>query len=121
MKSIKTLVIGASTNPSRYSNMAVNRLLEKGHEVKAIGLRQGKINNIEIDTNLIPHKDVNTITLYLNPVNQKEYYGYIISLKPKRVIFNPGTENPELYELLKKNNISFEVACTLVMLATDQF
>ncbi|WP_435137901.1 CoA-binding protein [Formosa sp. A9] len=117
----KTLVLGASLNPVRYSNMAINRLVSAKHETLAIGLRQGEVAGVQIDTALQPYKNVHTITLYLNPKRQTEYYDYIIALQPKRVIFNPGTENPELYALLKSNGIHFEVACTLVLLSTNQY
>ena len=116
-----TLVLGASLKPERYSNIAIGRLKNHGEEVKAFGLRPGEVNGVAIDTELIPYKNIDTITLYINPARQKEYYDYIISLSPKRVIFNPGTENPELYALLEENNIDAEVACTLVLLATDQY
>ncbi len=117
----KTLVLGASLKESRYSNIAINRLRNNGHEVVAFGLKAGKVNDVEIDTELLPYKDIDTVTLYLNPKRQEAYYDYIIGLKPKRVIFNPGTENPAFYELLNLNNIEFEVACTLVLLGTDQY
>ncbi|MEM0519365.1 MULTISPECIES: CoA-binding protein [Aequorivita] len=117
----KTLVLGASLNPSRYSNLAINRLVNHGHPVEAIGLKKGIVAGIAIATEKVAFKDINTVTLYLNPKRQAEYYEYIISLKPERVIFNPGTENPEFYEVLKKNNIKNEVACTLVLLGTDQY
>lgn len=117
----KTLVIGASTNPSRYSFLAINRLVENNHPVVAIGLKEGTVAGVQILTGK-PHFDnIDTVTLYLNAKNQEEYYDYILNLKPKRVIFNPGTENTELYNLLKKNNIEFEVACTLVLLGTNQY
>lgn len=117
----KTLVLGASTNPTRYSFLAMNRLVQHNHEVVAIGLKNGEVEGIVIEKEKIPFKDIHTVTLYLNPIRQKEYYNYILSLKPKRVIFNPGTENPEFYALLKENHIEFEVACTLVLLGTNQF
>lgn len=116
-----TLVLGASMNPARYSNLAINRLVNHGEPTKAIGLKPGKVSGITIETEKLPFKDIGTITLYLNAKRQQEYYDYIISLKPKRVIFNPGTENPELYKLLKENGIAFENACTLVMLASNQY
>ena len=117
----KTLVLGASLKEVRYSNIAIHRLIAKGHEIKAFGLRQGEVNGITIDTELINYQDIDTVTLYLNPKRQEAYYNYIIGLKPKRVIFNPGTENAEFYSLLKENNIDFEVACTLVLLSTNQY
>lgn len=117
----KTLVLGASLNPSRYSHLAINRLVNNNYEVVAIGLREGKVAGIEIIKDKKLFEGIDTITLYLNPQRQKEYYDYIISLNPKRVIFNPGTENPELYQLLSENNIESEVACTLVLLGTNQY
>lgn len=117
----KTLVLGVSLKEDRYSNMAVHRLRSNGITTLAYGMREGVVHDVTIDKELMPYDDVHTITLYLNPTRQKEYYDYMISLKPERVIFNPGTENPELYQLLEKNDISYEVACTLVLLGTSQF
>lgn len=117
----KTLVLGASLKADRYSNIAIDRLRQQNHEVVAFGLKKGEVNDVSIDTELLDYEDVDTITLYLNPKHQEAYYDYILDLKPKRVIFNPGTENPELYKILKDNNVEFEVACTLVLLATDQY
>jgi len=117
----KTLVMGASLNPGRYSNIAINRLISYKHTVKAIGLKKGVVAGVEIATEKEQFENIDTVTLYLNPKRQVEYYDYIVSLKPKRVIFNPGTENPEFYEILKKNNIESEVACTLVLLGTNQY
>ncbi len=117
----KTLVLGASIKPNRYSNYAVQRLVAHSVETVAFGLRKGTISGVEIDTSLLNYEDIHTVTLYLNPKRQKEYYKYIISLKPERVIFNPGTENPEFYSMLEDNNIFFEEACTLVLLSTNQY
>lgn len=117
----KTLVMGASLNPARISHKAVLRLQGQGIETLAFGLKEGMIGGTAIQKELHPHKNVDTVTLYLGPANQKEYYNYIISLKPRRVIFNPGTENPEFYKMLHSEGISFEVACTLVLLSTGQY
>lgn len=117
----KTLVLGASLKPGRYSNLAMNRLKEYAHEVVAIGLRPGEVSGIKIETELINFKGIDTVTLYLNPMRQKSYYDYIVSLHPTRVIFNPGTENPEFYKILKEAAIEAEVACTLVLLSTNQY
>lgn len=117
----KTLVLGASENPSRYSNIALKKLHAANHKVIAIGNRIGNVDGIEISTNLVAIEGVDTITLYLSPKNQKEYYDYIVSLQPKRVLFNPGTENLELQEILTKHKISFENACTLVLLSIDNY
>jgi predicted CoA-binding protein len=117
----KTLVIGASENPQRYSFLAVNRLLKFRHEVKAIGLRQGHIDSVEIETGHPVYTDIDTVTLYINPKRQPEYYDYILSLNPKRVIFNPGTENPEFERMLSEKKIEATEACTLVLLSTGQY
>lgn len=118
---MKTLVIGASSNPERYAYKAINMLLQQDHEVVAIGLKNEKVASVAIETGFPDFQGIHTVTLYLNPLRQKEYYDYIINLKPQRVIFNPGTENPEFYTLLQQNNIQVEVACTLVLLTTHQF
>ncbi|MDP3354169.1 MAG: CoA-binding protein [Flavobacteriaceae bacterium] len=118
---LKTLVIGASLNEDRYSNMAVKLLTEYKHEVVAFGLKSGNISGVSIDAELKNYNDIDTVTIYLNPIRQKEFYNYIISLKPRRVIFNPGTENIEFQQLLTKEGIQFEEACTLVLLRTNQF
>jgi len=117
----KTLVIGASTNPVRYSNMAIKKLVNKQQPVVALGLREGEVEGIKIEKEKIIFSDIDTVTLYVGPRNQPEYYEYLVALNPKRVIFNPGTENPELYAVLKQNNIEFQNACTLVMLGTNQY
>lgn len=117
----KTLVIGASEKRSRYSNLAIHKLLKNNYEVLAIGLRNAEVNGIKISTELQNYENIDTVTLYVSPKHQKVYYDYIVSLKPKRVIFNPGTENSEFYKILEDNNINYEVACTLTLLATDQY
>ena len=118
---MKTLVIGASTNKERYSYKAINNLIAKSHQVVAIGVKKGMVLDISIETEKLTFQGIDTVTLYLNPKVQQEYYDYILSLKPRRVIFNPGTENEEFYEVLKTNNIAFEESCTLVLLATNQY
>lgn len=117
----KTLVIGASLHQERYSNKAILRLVEAKQEIVAFGLRPGEVSGVAIDTELLQYKDIDTVTLYLNPKHQVQYYDYIIGLKPNRVIFNPGTENPEFCNLLKESGIDFEQACTLVLLSTNQY
>ncbi len=117
----KTLVLGASENPNRYSNMAILRLLTFGHPVVAIGNRKGKVEDVEIITEHPDMDDIDTVTLYLNPTNQKSYYDYILSLQPRRVIFNPGTENDELEKKLIQKGVITQEACTLVMLGTGQY
>ena len=113
--------MGASENRNRYSNLATNNLLGRGHEVVAIGKQNGKINTVTIETSKVPFENVDTVTLYLNPANQKQYYDYILSLNPKRVIFNPGAENEEFEKLLEQKGIKAQEACTLVLLSTGQF
>lgn len=117
----KTIVLGASTNPNRYSFLAANKLLDHGHSVHLIGNKKGEIKGNEIKQNLDIPGDVDTITLYLGPQNQPGYYDYILDVNPKRVIFNPGTWNPDLVEKLKENQIEAVEACTLVLLSTDQY
>ena len=121
MKNKKTVVIGASTKPERYAYKAITMLVDKGHSVLAIGQNKGEVAGIAIRTKNIPLKNIDTVTLYLNALRQRDYYNYIIETNPKRVIFNPGTENPEFYQLLRSNNIQVEIACTLVLLATNQY
>jgi len=119
----KTLVIGASLKSIRYSNIAINMLLDYEHEVVAIGLRKGEIRGVNIITNITNFKEtvIDTVTLYLNASRQVAYYDFIVELKPKRIIFNPGTENWEFMDLLEKNGIDYEVACNLVLLRTGQY
>ncbi|MDB5211012.1 MAG: hypothetical protein JWQ30_1839 [Sediminibacterium sp.] len=117
----KTVVLGASDNPTRYSFLAVDKLKRFGHDVVAIGKKIGKVGNTDVITDRPEEKDVDTVTLYLNPQHQKQYYDYILSLHPKRIIFNPGAENDELYDLAKANGIQPLEACTLVMLNTGQY
>lgn len=116
-----TLVLGASLNPVRYSNIAIKRLTDNNIKTVAVGLKKGMVNNITIETEKKEFLDIDTVTLYLNPTRQVEYYDYIISLKPRRVIFNPGTENAEFMAILKEYKIESEIACTLVLLSTGQY
>ncbi|WP_297796607.1 CoA-binding protein [uncultured Eudoraea sp.] len=117
----KTLVFGASLNPNRYSYLAINKLLGKQIETVAFGPKTGEVSGVQIRPSLDDLENIHSITLYLNKKRQREYYERIVQMKPKRVIFNPGTENPEFYEILSNNGIEVEVACTLVLLATDQY
>jgi uncharacterized protein len=117
----RTLVIGASENPDRYSYKAIKALVSHQHEVVAIGLRAGEVAGISFNSEKKIFDGIDTVTLYVGPQNQAEYYSYIIGLKPKRVIFNPGTENPEFIAQLKAVGIYPEIACTLVLLATGQY
>lgn len=117
----KTLVLGASENPARYSFEAVTRLRKHGHEVVAVGRKSAVVAGVQIETETPVVNDIDTVTLYLNPAAQKAYYDFILSLHPKRIIFNPGTENEELEELAQQNGIAAIEACTLVMLNTGQY
>src|SRR6202012_1088666 len=117
----KTLVIGASENPERYSYLAVQKLVAHQQPVVALGNKKGTIGAVAIETEKKPWENIDTVTLYLNPTLQKEYYQYILSLHPRRIIFNPGTENDELHELAQQNGIEAKEACTLVMLSTGQY
>ena len=117
----RTLVIGASLKTYRHSNMVIKSLVNNGFEVVAYGLKKGEVSGVNIDTDLKQYLNIETVTIYMNSKRQKEVYNYIISLHPKRVIFNPGTDNPEFYQILQENNIDFEVACTLTLLATNQY
>jgi len=117
----RTIVLGASTNPERYSYKAVIDLDKKDHEVFALGINEGKIGEIDIITDLPKISYVHTLTLYLSAKRQEPLYEYIIETKPKRLIFNPGAENPELEKLATEAGIKVENACTLVMLRTDQY
>ncbi len=117
----KTLVIGASANPERYSYLATERLTKYGHPVIALGNKAGNIRGTEIKTVPEAFEGIDTVTLYLSPAHQQAYYDYIISLHPNRVIFNPGTENETFAELLQANHIPSMEACTLVLLSTGQY
>jgi predicted CoA-binding protein len=120
-QSKKTLILGASDNPSRYSYLALNSLRKHGHPVVAIGKKSSKVADVEVTTEKKELKDIDTITVYLNPANQKAYYDYIFSLRPRRVIFNPGAENPELIAQLRSKGIEPVEACSLVLLSTGQY
>ncbi|MCQ0110169.1 CoA-binding protein [Zhouia amylolytica] len=117
----KTLIMGASLQPSRYSYIALKRLRMYGESVVAFGKHKGRVADVVVEDQLIRYTDIDTVTLYLRPEVQKEFYDYILSLKPNRVIFNPGTENESFYELLEANKIRQEVACTLVLLSTKRY
>ena len=117
----KTLIIGATTNSARYAYTAAHRLVQQGHEIVQIGLRAGTVAGVAIDTEKKDYQNVDTVTLYVGPRHQPDYYDYVVSLKPDRVIFNPGTENPEFERILASHNIQPIGACTLVMLAVGQY
>lgn len=117
----KTLVIGASENPERYSYKAVKMLVKHGHPVVAVGLRSGAIDDVEIVKGKPVFEGVHTISLYVNPMNQEFYLDYILELNPKRIIFNPGTQNEKLGQLAEKQGIETIDGCTLVMLSLNNF
>lgn len=117
----KTLILGASDNPARYSYLVANKLVRKGYPIINIGRKTGKAGGVQIEPATDFYEDVDTITLYVGPRNQAAYYDYILNTKPKRVIFNPGTENEELRLKLEEAGIESVEACTLVMLNTDQY
>lgn len=118
---MKTLVIGASLNEERYSNKAIKMLREYSHKVVAYGLKEGMVLDVNISKDWMSYEDIDTVTLYLNPTRQVELYDDIIKLNPRRVIFNPGTENEEFVQLLSTHHIKSEEACTLVLLRTNQY
>lgn len=117
----KTLVLGATPNPARYAYLAVIRLKQYGHEVVPAGIREGQIEGIEIQQGTPAVEGVDTVTLYLNAQRQRDYYDYIFSLKPRRIIFNPGAENPELAKLANERGIETVEGCTLVMLSIGAY
>jgi len=121
MTNKKTLVIGASLKPERYSNRAIRKLLSYNHPVVAIGLKEGVINGAIIEKGKPDFENIDTVTMYINPHRQEEFYEYIISLKPKRIIFNPGTENAYFKNIAQENGIEVVENCTLVMLDTGLF
>ena len=115
------MVLGASTNPARYSYAAIRRLKEQGFEVVPVSNKTGDVEGISILNGRPEIEGVHTITLYMNPKRQEDYYDYILSLRPKRIIFNPGTENVELMNKAKEAGIEPVIGCNLVMLATGQY
>jgi len=117
----KTVVLGATPNPDRFAYTATQRLSRQGHEVVPVGIRKGEIEDIPIQLGQPELEDVDTVTLYLNAQRQEQYYDYILGLQPKRIIFNPGTENPELVRLAQEKGIATENACTLVMLSVNTY
>lgn len=117
----KTLVFGASLKPHRYSYIAVRRLVDAGVETVAFGLRRGTVKGVDIQTSLDCFSGIHTITLYMRPSRQIPFYQEILRIKPKRIIFNPGTENPEFYRLLQEQQIEVVIACTLVMLSVGRY
>jgi predicted CoA-binding protein len=117
----KTLILGASTTPTRYSNLAANRLVNYGHSIINVGQKTGEVANHPIEKAQQIHQDIHTITMYVGPAGQKDLYNYILDTNPKRIIFNPGSENLELVKLANDKGIETLEACTLVMLSTNQY
>ena len=121
MHSNTTLVLGASLKPQRASNQAIHRLVERGFPVVAVGLREGEVAGVSIQKGQPELDNIDTVTLYLGPQNQEAIYEYVENLQPRRIIFNPGTENPVFYQRAKAKGIEVEVACTLVLLSLGQY
>lgn len=121
-KPLTTLVLGATTNPSRYAHIATRRLLSAGHPVVLVGIREGSIEGhpIRLGQPIIEEK-IDTVTLYVGPQHQPSYYDFLLGLSPRRIIFNPGTESPELVRLAQEKGIATEQACTLVLLSTGGY
>ena len=117
----KTLVLGASTNPERFAYMAVRKLKFSNVPVVAVGLREGEISGVRIEKPFPKFEEIHTVTLYIGPKNLPAYYDYILGLKPKRVIFNPGTESPEFAAILAEAGIEVVHACTLIMISNNQY
>ncbi len=117
----KTVVLGATDNPNRYAYLAIRKLRSYNHPVVAVGKREGEVGDVRIQKDHVAEPEVDTVTLYLNPKNQVEYYDYILGLRPKRIIFNPGTENDALIQQAEENGIEPVIGCTLVMLSTGQY
>ena len=117
----KTLIIGATSNPGRYAYLAAHRLTSNGHEIINVGIKTGEVAGVPIEKAGVIHTDVDTITLYIGPQHQSEYFDYILKTKPKRIIFNPGAENQQLVDLAEENGIETVEACTLVLLSTHQY
>ena len=121
MENKKTLVLGATPNQGRYANLASNRLVSKGYSIINVGIKTGEVAGVPIEKPGAIHPDVDTITLYVGPQNQPSLYNYILQTHPRRIIFNPGAENPELEQMAKEHGIETIEACTLVLLSTGQY
>lgn len=121
MPTKKTLILGATPNPVRYAYLAAHRLVQAGHEIVNVGIKKGEVAGEEIKRADHILTDVDTITLYIGPELQPQYYDYIIQTRPNRIVFNPGTENAELETLARQHGIDTLRACTLVLLSTGQY
>lgn len=117
----KTLILGATPNPDRYAYLAAHALVEKGHPIVNLGIKKGEVAGEPILHDRPALADIDTVTMYVGPQRQPEWYDYLISLHPQRIIFNPGTENPEFYALAEAQGIACEEACTLVLLRSGQY
>ncbi|MBB6131869.1 CoA-binding protein [Mucilaginibacter lappiensis] len=117
----KTLVLGATPDASRYAYLAANRLVSKGHTIVNVGIKSGEVAGVSIEKPETIHHDIDTVTLYVGPQNQPPLYNYILDTNPKRIIFNPGTENSELRRLANEKGIQTENACTLVLLSIGDY
>jgi predicted CoA-binding protein len=117
----KTLILGATPNEGRYANLAANRLVRSGHTIVNVGIKDGEVAGVPIEKPETIHNDIDTITLYVGPGQQPDLYNYILDTHPKRIIFNPGTENSELRRMANEKGIETEYACTLVLLSVGQY
>ncbi|WP_207424690.1 CoA-binding protein [Desertivirga brevis] len=117
----KTLVLGATPDPGRYAFLASNKLVNYGHPIVNVGLKKGEVAGVPIEKPETVHNDIDTVTLYVGTANQKPLYDYILNTQPKRIIFNPGTENPELEKMAREKGIETERSCTLVMLSIGNY
>jgi predicted CoA-binding protein len=117
----KTVIIGATPDTTRYAYRAASMLTEHGHEIVPVGMKKGQVFGKQILNGQPPVENVDTVTLYVSPQNQDNLLNYIIGLRPKRIIFNPGTENEELIRMAEENNIEPVIGCTLVMLASRTY
>lgn len=118
---MKTLILGATPNPSRYAFLAANKLVKYDHEIVNVGIKSGAVADVEILNGMPEVEGVDTVTLYVGPKHQPPYYDWLMKLAPRRIIFNPGTENPELAMLARQHGIETEIACTLVMLSNGLY
>ena len=117
----KTLVLGATPDSSRYAYLAANRLVNHGHSIVNVGIKTGEVAGVQIEKPETIHDDIDTITLYVGPQRQPALYDYILNTHPKRIIFNPGTENAELSKMANEKGIETENACTLVLLSIGEY
>ncbi|TWJ03461.1 hypothetical protein JN11_01004 [Mucilaginibacter frigoritolerans] len=117
----KTLVLGATPSSDKYAYLAANRLVSKGHAIVNVGLREGEVAGVPIEKPEVIHTDIDTITLYVGPQHQEKLYDYILNTHPRRIIFNPGTENSKLKRMANEKGIETEYACTLVLLSIGEY